>query len=130
MLQLPELVENNDLAIVMQHFTDEGPEPCIECGPGWNKIVVGLVNALESVYSNFKIYQIREKFGELRVYTDLPYWEEGESPSFAARMIFEAEQLSTVTCEMCGSQAEKVKTKCGEFKVLCYDCRPQEDFKR
>jgi hypothetical protein len=78
------------------------------CGSGWNRIILDAldkINAhIESLdddtredYNNgFRILQIKEKFGTLRIYTTFT------SDTIEA-IIEEAEQLSSVTCEACGA---------------------------
>jgi len=126
MLELPKTIENEDIKSVLSHFSDGGPEPCLDCGPGWNKIIVALNKVLQEAYPNYEVYQVKEKFGELRFYTNLPFWEEGESPSLAARAILEAERLSCITCEICGDPGVKGKISGVLLRVLCEQCAPNE----
>ena len=73
----------------------------ITCGPGWNTILEELciklteLNATLLKEKQVRFAQIKEKFGQLRIY--LHNWQ----PE-ANAMVNEAEKASLNTCEMCG----------------------------
>ena len=81
-------------------------------GPGWNNIIYDLNKKLEAEKPDYQIFQIKEKFGGLRFYTDkLPYlgWD----------YIKEAEKLSLKTCEECGRPG-KIWSRRGWVRTLCW----------
>ena len=80
-------------------------------GKGWDKLIEPLVTKANE--EGVKIYQIKEKFGGLRFYTD------SCSPEFH-RMIADAENESFKTCESCGAPG---KRRAGSWiKTLCDNC--------
>lgn len=79
-----------------------------DVGPGWANIVQPLID--KATEEGRKIYQIKEKFGGLRFYTD------GASEELA-KMIRDAELLSFKTCEYCGEPGEERDS--GWIKTLC-----------
>jgi hypothetical protein len=83
-------------------------------GPGWAPIVQKALDALGA--RGVKIAQVKEKFGDLRIYPAAIYDQE------TMVTIKEAERECAVTCEYCGEPGEKrdvhgwVKTACEKHK--------------
>lgn len=70
-------------------------------GPGWSKLVdIGFDRCLKN---GWRIYQIKEKFGGLRFYSD--------------GNMDDIEEMSTKTCEICGATG-KIRAG-GWLKTLC-----------
>jgi hypothetical protein len=95
----------------------------IECGDGWYWLIDELCAALQYETDKFnapqvQFSQIKEKFGELRIYTD-----SNDSDVQKAQMGF-AEDLSTKICENCG-QMGATKTKTGYVNTLCEKCKKE-----
>lgn len=88
-------------------------------GRGWMDILYDLLFALEHLPTNgrrsFEVVQVKEKFGELRVYLSKGHAE-------ASSMIDQATALSRATCEGCGC-ASKVRSHGGWFTTMCNACR-------
>lgn len=79
----------------------------MSCGPGWHDLVVA-VNELLDVEADveFRFTQIKEKFGQLRM-----YWT-GADPSGRIDQIVEAaEEISASMCETCGADAKMRQTR-------------------
>ena len=73
------------------------PPYMFECGEGWKGIVTDLCERLETLARpQLKIAQIKEKFGDLRVYV-----EGGDEAAHA--LIRKAEACSSTICEWCGA---------------------------
>ena len=71
----------------------------LDVGDGWRPIVQGLVERLANLnLPAFKIAQIKQKFDELRCYTQ---GEEGNRE--VAAIITQAQDLAARTCERCGN---------------------------
>jgi hypothetical protein len=74
-----------------------------ECGEGWESIVAGLCGHLDALpLPGLRILQIKEKFGDLRVYV-----EGGDEATIA--LIREAGALYGSVCEWCGSPGTNSK---------------------
>ncbi len=85
-----------------------------DCGEGWKGILTRLLEKLEALsLPRLKIVQIKQKFGELRVYV-----EGGDEDVF--RLIREAEGAAIVVCESCGAPGSK--TNEGRILTLCPSC--------
>lgn len=93
-----------------------------ECDDGWFGIIQGLCQDLVKAYescgkdpNNIVVVQVKEKFGELRFYTDILI------PG-ADQIITAAEEESRETCEVCGAPGTQelyrgwIQTVCNEHK--------------
>lgn len=87
-----------------------------ECDDGWYDIiylVLGRIRSQNNKGADIKLIQIKEKFGEIRIYTNtLPVYLEGVM-DFATFM-------SKRTCEVCGNKGEG-RSLSGWMKTLCED---------
>lgn len=97
----------------------------VECGEGWYGVLERLCEKL-SKYSEEKgldiqFVQIKEKYGELRVY--LNYYDDEVD-----KMTEEAENEADNTCEICSAKGE-LSIKFGWYKTLCEECRKKNDYK-
>jgi len=103
-------------------------------GPGWEKILVDLDHQFVMItgigtdrHGQIKIRQIKEKFGLLRIYADFQAFDEEKRKQLHAA-VGEAENKSTVVCEVCG---EPGKPRAGEqfswVKTFCQDHHLERD---
>lgn len=91
---------------------------------GWDKILIKLDEKLARIDPDYKIYQIKEKFGTLRFYFDTSVYD----PELKKRMdkyVQIAEILSSITCEMCGDKAN-LRRELMWKKTLCDGCYPRK----
>ena len=92
----------------------------VECGKGWFPLIEPILQYIQS-YNKDKseenqivVYQIKEKFGTLRL-------EIGNYSEELGNMVEEAEKASASTCEKCGAPGSL--RKCGGwYKTLCDSC--------
>jgi len=92
-------------------------EPDFEfrCDDGWYQLIYNMSEEVIREDERTVITTVKEKFGELRVYSDsVPF-----SP-----VIDKYEKISRYTCEMCGSteNAKIVDTGNRWFKCMCKEC--------
>ena len=93
-----------------------------ECGDGWYDILAHLLEHIDKYITHkykdqefqFQITQIKEKFGILRFYFDGGDSEIHELVRFA-------EELSSKTCEYCGSNQDIFRSK-GWITTACLKC--------
>ena len=90
-----------------------------ECGPGWFDLILKLSIKLEQIIKNHPngegMYasQVKEKYGMLRFYMSYETEE-------ITKLIEEAENLSYITCEVCGEPGtHRVKSW---HEVRCDKC--------
>ena len=100
----------------------------ISCNEGWYKILEELDNKLSYLDPEYKINQIKEKFGTLRF-----YFESQSSDLIKDIMddcVSAAAYASSYTCEYCGSRLGKLQDS-GWVKTACDECwtKKQEERK-
>lgn len=90
-------------------------------GAGWNKIIIKCNKKLEMLDPNYRIVQIKEKFGTLRFYyeTDVTTVAVKEAME---RYVRQAELESAKTCEQCGAEGTLMSRKMGWMKTRCKGC--------
>jgi len=93
----------------------------ITCGRGWDGILEELFAQLAgwNLPPSFRITQVKQKFGELRVYHNLQMGEYGPHVGSA---IYHAGQRSTITCERCGESGTREEQH-QVWQTLCASCR-------
>lgn len=82
-------------------------------GKGWHPLVREVYKTLPE---HIKVVQVKEKFGGLRIYTDV-YTE------YLLDVLEQAQRQSFTVCEFCGEEGEKVQTSRGWIKTLCSKCK-------
>jgi hypothetical protein len=81
----------------------------IRCGPGWYEIIAQALDKFEAIDPNYKIAQIKEKFGGLRLYyhTDFPFGSQERNQM--EEVDKEATEAAEVTCELTGEAGRLYK---------------------
>lgn len=90
------------------------------CGPGWYPLLERLSSDLsqivrEDALKNFRVVQVKEKFGELRFYA-----KHGNERTGAR--IASAEQEASSTCEHCGASGKLRDNGRAYLVTLCDAC--------
>lgn len=87
-------------------------------GPGWIPLVEALDEKLVVQNPDYVIFQIKEKFGGLRFYTDFGPGTEG------FRLVCELEDKCWHICEECGLEGKMPEPPYrGWVRTLCDSCR-------
>lgn len=96
-------------------------------GPGWNRILAQLNAKLSMLDPDYKILQIKEKFGTLRFYyeTNTALFSIKEAMN---RYVRYAEIESSKICEQCGVEGTLISRKIGWMKTRCKDCSTSVSF--
>jgi hypothetical protein len=82
-------------------FYDKQPEKYISIDEGWYKLVLDCHNEIVRIDPEYRIHQIKEKFGALRYYCELSdsYWETPVDERVTINaVIARYEAISIVTC--------------------------------
>ena len=87
----------------------------IRCEAGWYPILARLEERLRTIDPDYRVLQIKEKFGTLRFYWTGRNYDAGET------VVADAEKESARTCEVCGSPG-CLRTRGGWLRTLCADC--------
>ena len=87
-----------------------------ECGDGWYELLYKLISDILATEpsEDFELFQAKEKYGELRVYTNC-------STDEIENLIRVAEDTSITICEMCGAKAKTQKVR-GWYHTICDKC--------
>ncbi|MCY1191573.1 hypothetical protein D9M71_267670 [compost metagenome] len=94
---------------ILGYITEEGHYKTrlwggFQCGDGWHQLVSTLCSTIqsriESTGHEVKVSQVKEKFGALRFYIH-------GGDDHISGMIDLAEEISAVTCEVCGNPGQK-----------------------
>lgn len=96
--------------LALADMRTDAPEAAwwFECAEGWRPIILELLERLEAEIAAqpaaerdaFRVVQVKEKFGTLRVYLA------GQGTERMEAAIHSAEQASSKTCEVCGAPGE------------------------
>lgn len=91
----------------------------IECNFGWLDIIEQACynindHVTRTQFENFKIVQIKEKFGQLRIYTSF-------TDTYIDGVIDMACSMSNCTCEVCGNKGRICSEK-PWIRTLCDEC--------
>lgn len=106
-----------ELENLLQGHWQVGWIPSIDCGSGWDRLIADFHHKACRIDPNYKICQIKEKFGGLRVY----YEVESNSADIALRSLAgQLERESYLTCELTG-QPGRLMRRSGLFKTLSDD---------
>ncbi|MFE7029126.1 hypothetical protein ACFU9Y_02370 [Streptomyces sp. NPDC057621] len=90
-------------------------------GPGWRPLLERLHEQLLGVFPDYRLLDLKEKFGGLRVYVDRP----ASSGGALRPLIASAEAQAERTCEFCGTPG-RIRTRDdqpgGWRKAVCDAC--------
>ena len=97
-----------------------------ECGDGWLEIIDTALSKMETLDLpyDFEIFQIKEKFGQLKIYTSGNVDE--RTYEKLRHIIDEAEMKSSVTCERCGEHG-KTENIHGWYITICEECKNKRE---
>jgi hypothetical protein len=94
----------------------------ISVDAGWYPLVIATDAQLAALDPNYRVHQIKEKFGTLRYY----YWPSSDNASpelldALDAITDDAERTSAMTCERCGEPGVLQRTRYWA-KTLCHSC--------
>ena len=93
----------------------------IRCGAGWYPILARLEERLRTIDPDYRVHQIKEKFGTLRFYWTGRDYDVGET------VVDDAKAESAQTCEVCGNPG-CLRTRGGWLRTLCDDCAHSDGY--
>lgn len=86
----------------------------IDCENGWNDLICKMHGEIVEIDPDYGIYQIKEKFGTLRVYFKASGPDKAEKILSIVRRY---ERASALTCEKTGKPGQLME-KSGQYKTL------------
>lgn len=104
---------------------DGGWYGCI-VNDGWKKLVLDVDEMLVKIDPNYKICQVKEKFGTLRYYYDTQLEYGTVERKMMDAIVEAAEFRSSITCERCGKYGE-LRTQRYYVLTLCDACDKERD---
>jgi hypothetical protein len=89
-----------------------------ECSDGWYDVISEMLEEINEVFErdnieDLSVFQIKEKFGGLRVYLE-------NAPRELHNIVSKAEDRALETCELCG-QKGSIDQKASWIRTLCED---------
>lgn len=90
----------------------------INVGKGWEKIICDCNEELTELDPNYKIFQIKEKFGDLRFYYQPSDAVGDDVKSKMNEVVWKYEQIASKTCEETGLPGVKMRSSGGWIKTL------------
>lgn len=90
---------------------------------GWQPIIATLHVALIKLDPDYRLVQVKEKFGTLRIYFDT----ETDSYKDMEGLVDKAETDSGKVCEWCGKEADQMREHGGWWKTLCVECHKKRE---
>ena len=90
---------------------------------GWYPLVIATDALLAGLDADYRVHQVKEKFGTLRYY----YWPSSEAVSLETQDAMDAitdgaERASAITCERCGATGFLHQARRHWVKTLCVPC--------
>lgn len=105
------------------NYVSRYPEIPYEAGPGWDKLIDETLDKLFEIEPALEIFQIKEKFGGLRIYLNyLEYRQDLED------IIDAADLIAQKTCLLCGAPGRIVAPH-GWYRPACFSCYPEPEEK-
>lgn len=100
---MKEIGKDETFSHILERFTEETTWVHIDCFPGWSGLILDCDAELAKVDPNYKVLQIKQKFGKLRYY----FKPSKESLLLKMnRIVTKAETVSGNICEICGARGQ------------------------
>jgi hypothetical protein len=92
------------------------------CGDGWKEIIDHTHEKLKYIDPDYKIAQIKEKFGGLRYYFDSSLYYGSIAYEIMNDIVLGAELEASRTCELCGANksSDKVEIRVHKYFYFGY----------
>lgn len=115
-----KLLKKHPKILSFDEFVSESAQRDIECCDGWFLLLDKLCSEIQDhvdqyIIPQVRLTQIKEKFGELRI-----YYSGGDE--HIRELIDTAKSVSKLTCESCGGLGHRERTRHGWIKTLCFTC--------
>lgn len=101
-------------------------EQACEIYPGWSNLIKEIDSKIKSYDPDYKVAQIKEKFGGLRFYFN-SNCETDEDFNKLCDQVWNIADRSLSICEICGKEGSPNFSRYGWRKTLCEDCKREED---
>lgn len=99
----------------------------VSCDAGWFELIVDLDAALSALDPDYRVEQVKEKFGTLRYYCT-PTSDDADVWCRFDDLVRVAEDRSAETCERCGRPGRMCRSSMRWLKTLCRDCAAADGY--
>lgn len=110
---------SSDFADILSRFATNVPQT-IDCGTGWAHLVRECHDAIMEIDPEYRVFQIKQKFGGLRFYFTPSDMDEHYLR--LCSVVFPIEEKSFSTCETCGQDGYGRRTDGGYYYTSCDEC--------
>lgn len=110
-----QIGDSPEFADILGKFANDVPA-YIDCGAGWSNLIRECHEAIMEHDEDYRILQVKEKFGGLRFYFTPSTMDMYVNLCSA---VFAIEEKSFSICEICGSDAYKRRTDYGLIYTSC-----------
>ena len=93
----------------------------LECADGWLPLIQKLDADIRNLCPDYRVEQIKEKFGGLRYYYCSPLDASEFVRDHVEALVCAAEDASFEICELCGAKGE-LRNVQGWWRTLCDSC--------
>ena len=109
-------IDSPEIAEMRSRIVEPFPQ-VIGVRSGWHKLLVLIHNKLLEIDADYKLYQVKEKFGALRVYVS----SDGDENKLAAMnsVINRYSNISMFVCEECGKPGRLRRKESGWYFTAC-----------
>jgi hypothetical protein len=114
---MSRFTESPELVVMRSRFIDPFP-PIFSVNEGWYGLLLALDARLRSIDEHYRLYQVKEKFGALRVY--LSASDENKQVELD-QVALRFSVASMFICEKCGSPGRLRKDSRGWYFTACDD---------
>lgn len=104
-----------ELEHILQGYWQVGWPCSIDCGDGWNDLIADFHAQATQIDANYKLCQVKEKFGGLRI-----YFATGLDSTEMRRLAAHIENASFAICEITGAPGQLMRRN-GVYKTLAAD---------
>jgi hypothetical protein len=113
--------DNSDLLTCVLDKIDNFYPKLIDVDEGWHQIVIDCDKELTAIDPNYKIFQVKQKFGGLRYYMTPSNNTTSEQRDKMHEVIAKYEKVASCTCEATGKPGILMKSPTGYYRTLNQD---------
>lgn len=113
---------------ISQHIWKELANSTTGYGPGWHELIIKMIEDIDLIYkknhadaSEFKINEIKEKYGRLQVYVESKLQD-------VYSLILQVENRSETVCSECGALSGGLYKNGDWFETLCAKCALEQGY--
>jgi hypothetical protein len=115
-----DLIDTSDDIVEMLSHVEQINDWSFGIYAGWLPIIVRLHKKVMTYAPDYKIVQVKEKFGSLRFYFDLPDDIDDAKAKIVRNLVTDTEKRSLTICDRCGKPGRLIRDNY-YHRTRCYD---------